>query len=142
IPVCGGYDSYLDATGWPAPEIVLRVGASPTSKVLRHYLRDAVREAGTRQFVVDPAGEWREATFTASDLLVADPNRLARALAERVDSAGSAAWRDRFSDAESRYWEVVESAHDERFFEGTVVGDALADAPDPATVFVSNSMTV
>jgi 2-succinyl-5-enolpyruvyl-6-hydroxy-3-cyclohexene-1-carboxylate synthase len=142
VPVCGGYDSYLDTTEWPDPEVVLRVGASPTSKVLRHYLRDAARESGTRQFVVDPAGEWREATFAASDLLVADPNRLARALTERVEPSVSDAWRGRFVEAERRYWNLVETAHDEQFFEGTVLADAIADAPDPATVFVSNSMTV
>ena len=140
--VCGGYDSYLDVDGWPAPETVLRVGASPTSKVLRRYLRDGAREAGTRQFLVDPAGEWREATFTASDLLVADPNRLARDLAERVETSASDEWRERFATAERRYWELIEDAHDERFFEGTVLGDVLAAAPDPATVFVSNSMPV
>ena len=147
-PVCGGYDSYLDARAvdaWPAPEVVLRVGASPTSKVLRHYLRDAVRESGTRQMVVDPAGEWREATFTASDLVIADPNRLARGLTERAgrsDSSAGDAWRERFRTAETDYWNGVGTAHDDQFFEGTVPGDVIANAPDPATVVVSNSMTV
>ncbi len=143
IPICGGYDSYLDASSeWPDPDVVLRVGASPTSKVLRNYLRDAARESGTRQFVVDPAGEWREATFTASDLLVTDPNRLARALAERVESSTSDEWRKRFAEAESRYWKLVGAAHEERFFEGTILRDAITDAPNHATVFVSNSMPV
>ena len=148
VPVCGGYDSYLDARtvdAWPDPDAVLRVGASPTSKVLRQYLHDAVRESGTRQIVVDPAGEWREATFTASDLVIADPNRLARELADRIERAGSSAsdgWRERFRTAEADYWNAVETAHDERFFEGTVSGDAIADAPGPATVFFSNSMPV
>ena len=141
-PVCGGYDSYLDTTGWPDPEVVVRLGASPTSKVLRHFLRDAGRERGTRQFVVDPASEWREATFVASDLLAADPNRLVRGLAPLVSSTGSTAWRERFARAEREYWDLVDEAHEERFFEGTVLRDTLADAPDPATVFVSNSMTV
>ena len=143
--VCGGYDSYLDTRvtdRWPDPEAVLQVGASPTSKTLRNYLRDAARESGTRRFIVDPAGEWREATFTASDLLVADPNRLTRALTERVERTKNADWCDRFDRAEKHYWESIEAAHDERFFEGTVLYDILADAPDPATVFVSNSMPV
>ncbi|WP_049997496.1 2-succinyl-5-enolpyruvyl-6-hydroxy-3-cyclohexene-1-carboxylic-acid synthase [Halococcus sediminicola] len=140
--VCGGYDSYLDVDGWPDPETVLRVGASPTSKVLRRYLRNGAREAGTRQFLVDPAGEWREATFTASDLLVTDPNRLARDLAGRVETGASDEWRDRFATAERRYWDLLDDAHDEEFFEGTISNDVLAAAPDPATVFVSNSMPV
>jgi len=149
VPVCGGYDSYLDervTEEWPAPDVVLRFGASPTSKVLRHYLRDC---AG-RQFVVDPAGGWREATFTATDLVVAEPTRLARTLAdslgrsesgaaESVDSDGNDDWRERFARAEARHWAVTDT---DEHFEGGILRDVAALAPDPATLFVSNSMPV
>jgi len=141
--VVGGYDGYLDAVAesWPDPDLVVRFGASPTSKVLREYLADS----DARQLLVDPAGEWREATFAATDLLAADPTRLADRLASGLDAAtdsASAGWRDRFADAERRYWAVVESARDERLFEGGVLSAVAADAPDPATVMVSNSMPV
>jgi 2-succinyl-5-enolpyruvyl-6-hydroxy-3-cyclohexene-1-carboxylate synthase len=145
VTVCGGYDSYLDgAAGWPGPDFVLRTGASPTSKVLRHYLRDHA----DRQVVVDPAGGWREAEFTATDLVVGDPERLARELTDRmagqrVDGlAADPDWREWFADAEDRYWEVVADARTERTFEGAVLAEVAASAPDPATVFVSNSMPV
>lgn len=39
--VLGGYDAYLDervTADWPDPEVVVRIGASPTSKPLRKYL--------------------------------------------------------------------------------------------------------
>ena len=136
-PVCGGYDSYLDAAEWPDPDVVVRFGASPTSKPLRHWLRDADCD----QFVVDPAGGWREAEFTATDLLVADPTRLASGLADRLDREPTA-WTERFRTAEARYWELVAEAHDEQFFEGTVAATVAATVPDPATVMVSNSMPV
>ena len=143
LTVCGGYDSYLDGAGeWPTPEVVLRVGASPTSKVLRRYLRDRAE----RQVVVDPAGGWREAEFTATDLLVADPERLAGRLAAAVsgqsDEADGSDWRERFAAAERAYWDRVEAARETETFEGEILADALAAAPDPATVFVSNSMPV
>ncbi len=44
VPVCGGYDGYLGSDSvdqWDDPDVVVRFGASPTSKPLRHYLRDA-----------------------------------------------------------------------------------------------------
>ncbi|WP_277541264.1 2-succinyl-5-enolpyruvyl-6-hydroxy-3-cyclohexene-1-carboxylic-acid synthase [Haloarcula laminariae] len=141
IPVFGGYDAYLgtDAVGdWPDPEVVLRFGASPTSKPLRHYLRDA----DPRQFVVDPAGGWTEATFTASDLLVADPDGTAEAVAERVSEAGDPAWADRFRRAERAHWEEVGAALDGDYWEGGALADVARLAPDPATLFVSNSMPV
>ncbi|MGB9965872.1 2-succinyl-5-enolpyruvyl-6-hydroxy-3-cyclohexene-1-carboxylic-acid synthase [Halobacterium hubeiense] len=134
--IVGGYDGFLTADV-PAPDVVLRFGASPTSKPLRHYLRDG----GARQFLVDPAGGWREATFTASDLVVADPTETARALAERVNRSGGE-WADRVAALEADYWDVVDGVDRDALLEGDVVAAAVDGAPDPATVMVSNSMPV
>ncbi|WP_254840351.1 2-succinyl-5-enolpyruvyl-6-hydroxy-3-cyclohexene-1-carboxylic-acid synthase [Natronomonas marina] len=131
--VCGGYDGYLPAIE-ETPDVVVRFGASPTSKPLRHYLR----ETDARQFLVDPAGGWREATFTATDLVVADETRFASALAGALDRERGAYAR-RVLEAEADYWDLVEGDEPE---EGAVVADAVSLAPDPATLFVSNSMPV
>ena len=142
VTVCGGYDSYLDGFG-EYPEVVLRFGASPTSKPLRNYLRDATLEEGARQFVVDPAAGWREAEFAASDLVVADPTVLAAALSGRVER-DPGPFHDRLAALERGYWSLVEDrpTDDATFIEGDVLADAAALAPDPATLFVSNSMPV
>lgn len=116
--VCGGYDAYL-GTGavdaWPDPEVVVRVGASPTSKPLRKYL------AGTdaRQVLVDPAGEWREAEFGVTDLLTADPGATADAVADAVrargvdpDADGRRRFRERFATAETEHWSIVDERLD------------------------------
>jgi 2-succinyl-5-enolpyruvyl-6-hydroxy-3-cyclohexene-1-carboxylate synthase len=134
VPVCGGYDAYIDAID-ADPDAVFRFGASPTSKPLRGYLRDS--EA--RQFVVDPAGGWREATFTATDLVVADETRLATELASSVEHEAEPGFADRFRTAEADYWALVDGQQPE---EGAVLADAVELAPDPATLFVSNSMPV
>ncbi len=137
--VCGGYDAYLDAAeAWPDPEVVVRFGASPTSKVLRHYLRDHA----ARQLVVDPAGGWREAEFTATDLLVADPTWLSERLADRLGGAAESEWSDRFRRAERIHWETVSDAVGAEQFEGAVLSTVASEAPDPATLVVSNSMPV
>jgi 2-succinyl-5-enolpyruvyl-6-hydroxy-3-cyclohexene-1-carboxylate synthase len=137
VTVCGGYDAYLPAVD-EYPEFVLRFGASPTSKPLRKYLARA-GERGARQVVVDPAGEWREAEFTATDLVVAEPTPLAAALSGRVERTAGA-FADRLRDLEAGYWERV--ADGSRFLEGDVLADVTALAPDPSTLFVSNSMPV
>ena len=140
-PVCGGYDAYVgsEATAaWDDPDVVLRFGASPTSKPLRQYLRDA----DCRQFVVDPTGGWTEAEFTATDLLVADEDATALALADRVEGAGLEPWRDRFAAAERVHWQAVAERRAEADWEGGILSDVFENAPDPATVFVSNSMPV
>ncbi|SFS07409.1 2-succinyl-5-enolpyruvyl-6-hydroxy-3-cyclohexene-1-carboxylate synthase [Halomicrobium zhouii] len=141
VTVCGGYDSYLDAAGdWPDPDAVIRFGASPTSKTLRRYLRDA----DARQFVVDPAGAWREAAFTATDLVTADPTGFAGGLAARVaaDDGTETDWTKRFARAERSYWDLVGPELDGTLFEGSVAGRVVEALPDPATLYVSNSMPV
>jgi 2-succinyl-5-enolpyruvyl-6-hydroxy-3-cyclohexene-1-carboxylate synthase len=137
VTVCGGYDAYVGALE-SYPDLVLRFGASPTSKPLRKYLAEAGRR-GARQVLVDPVGEWREAEFTATDLVVAEPTPLAAALSGRVDRDPDA-FHDRIARLERAYWDRVDD--DARFIEGDVLGDVAVLAPDPATVFVSNSMPV
>ena len=149
--VYGGYDAYIDAL--PAPDVVLRIGASPTSKPLRHWLRDA----DARQFLLDPAGAWREATFTATDLLAAEPGAVVdgvlEALAEddHPDSpphtSTDEGWRACFGAAERRHWDICDGALtadalEAAPFEGAILAATIANAPDPATVFVSNSMPI
>ncbi|MFD1599724.1 2-succinyl-5-enolpyruvyl-6-hydroxy-3-cyclohexene-1-carboxylic-acid synthase [Halobellus rarus] len=138
-PVIGGYDGFLGERvreAWPDPDVVVRVGASPTSKPLREYLA----AADARQYVVDPAAGWREAEFTATDLIVADPSRLLGRLSRLLAGPGSTAWRDRWTDAEAAHSTVIDET--DAFWEGRVLSDVVDLAPDPATVFVSNSMPV
>lgn len=145
-PVVGGYDAYVDAVDME-PDVVVRTGASPTSKPLRHYLRDAQ----ARQFLVDPAGDWREATFTATDLIEADPAELCRTVASELgdepDAGANSRWSRRFQELEDRQWTVTDDATEpstlaETSFEGAVLATVFEAVPAPATVFVSNSMPI
>ena len=137
--ILGGYDAYFGpdrVTDFPAPDVVVRFGASPTSKRLRKYLA----ETTPRQFLVDPAGEWREAEFVATDLVVADPERLARSLAAAIDRDPRSDWREQLLDLEHRHWSLLSAS--DAALEGRILHQAFALAPDPSTVFLSNSMPV
>ncbi|MFB6101331.1 MAG: 2-succinyl-5-enolpyruvyl-6-hydroxy-3-cyclohexene-1-carboxylic-acid synthase [Haloplanus sp.] len=142
--VVGGYDGYLDprvTDDWPDPDVVVRFGASPTSKRLRHYLA----RVDARQFVVDPAGGWREAAFRATDLVVAEPSRLAARLAESVGGPDAPDWRDRWTTADGIHRDVVGDVTGDGeggYFEGAILSDVTDLAPDPATLVVSNSTPV
>ena len=138
VPVCGGYDSYLAGVDWPEPDVVLRFGASPTSKVLRKYLAGTE----TRQLLVDPAGGWREAEFTATDLVTADETHFAEALSQYDISTCRDTYRERFRAAEKRYWQLVSEGCNTEWFEGAVLAAVAENLPDPSTCFVSNSMPV
>jgi 2-succinyl-5-enolpyruvyl-6-hydroxy-3-cyclohexene-1-carboxylate synthase len=149
-PVVGAYDGYVDALlDVVDPDVVLRFGASPTSKPLRKAL--AVRDV--RQVLVDPAGEWRDAEFATDALVAADPVHVARGLVERLDdgddahgeSTGDTERVERALAMDEAFAASVERARADDAvgaFEGAVLADAVAHAPDPATVVVSNSMPV
>lgn len=132
--VCGGYDAWIGAE-FPVPDLVLRFGAAPTSKQLRRTLA----EANCRQLVVDPAGGWREAEFSATDLVVVDPSWLSSALAAGLNREPTP-YRGLLAGIERDYWRLVERASG--YWEGRLIGDVAELAPDPATLFVSNSMPV
>ncbi|UTF53051.1 2-succinyl-5-enolpyruvyl-6-hydroxy-3-cyclohexene-1-carboxylic-acid synthase [Natronosalvus rutilus] len=142
--VYGGYDTYVEAV--PDPDAVIRFGASPTSKPLRHALRDA----DCRQFLVDPAGEWREATFTASDLVVSEPTSLFEAVSSELETETARArvddaWLETLAAAEAHHWAVSTSGRadlESAPFEGAILATVFEAAPDPSTVFVSNSMPI
>ncbi|VTT88107.1 2-succinyl-5-enolpyruvyl-6-hydroxy-3-cyclohexene-1-carboxylic-acid synthase [Halorubrum sp. DM2] len=165
-PVIGGYDAYLSAdlagdgadaddggdapsADWADPDAVLRLGASPTSKRLRKYLA----ETGADQYQVDPAGRWREAEFAATDLVVGEPSRLCARLSRLVaGGGGNPDWRaqweaaDRTAEAVHAREADVSGAGESDTVAGFHEGDALRAVagalPDPATLFVSNSMPV
>ncbi|WP_411968525.1 2-succinyl-5-enolpyruvyl-6-hydroxy-3-cyclohexene-1-carboxylic-acid synthase [Haloferax sp. YSSS75] len=137
--VLGGYDGYLDervTDDWPDPEVVVRIGASPTSKPLRKYLA----RTDARQYLVDPTGRWREAEFGATDLLSAEPSVLAWRLSQLVRNSPDTEWAQLWTDAEEAHWSAVEAETDA--FEGRLAADVAELAPEPATLFVSNSMPV
>jgi 2-succinyl-5-enolpyruvyl-6-hydroxy-3-cyclohexene-1-carboxylate synthase len=98
------------------PELVVRLGDTPTSKPLRAWL------ATVPQLVVEPHGAWHEPTRMAAELVRADPAAWCSAAA----AAGAFA-RD---DDWLRSWRAGDA----------LVSPALAEAPDPFEPKVWNAV--
>jgi 2-succinyl-5-enolpyruvyl-6-hydroxy-3-cyclohexene-1-carboxylate synthase len=119
------------------PELVLRVGDTPTSKPLRAWL------AGTPQVVLDPHAAWNEPTRRAELLLhaAAAPalDALAAALEVRTmerDPAWLASWRA----ADALVPPALAEAPDP--FEPKVLAGLEPELPEEALVWVSSSMPI
>ncbi len=124
---------------WPAPDLVLRFGARPTSKALDQLL-DA---SGIPQLLVDDGGGWERPPEPT--LLAADPVSLAERLAEALEPGPRAsAYLERWQAADAvaaaalRAWRAGRAEP----FEGAVFEDLAAALPEPAVLFVGNSMPV
>ena len=86
--VVDAYDAFLrhaPTVEHLAPQVVLRLGALPTSKPLVQYLESAA-SSGARHILVD-AGGWREPTGLASDVLHVDAGLLCAALSDALPAS-------------------------------------------------------
>lgn len=124
-----------------APEVVLRLGGTPTSKPAKLWLEAHRPE---RVVLVGPPGRWDEPSFTATEVIVAEPGALAAAVLEhgvvrRPESGWLAAWRaaDRAADA------AIDAVLGDGPLLAPRVSRTLGDTlPAGAVLVVSSSMPV
>lgn len=131
--------------GW-RPEVVLRLGAPWASRVVNEWLAGL----DTTQVLVDPAGWWATPDRPPGEVVVASPELVCRAVAERVrperleKAGGAGEWARLWSRAESLAQEAIDTAlaGETGVTEPALARGLLADMPAGGTVFVSSSMPV
>jgi 2-succinyl-5-enolpyruvyl-6-hydroxy-3-cyclohexene-1-carboxylate synthase len=124
------------------PDVVLRLGEPPASKVLAQWLA----ASSARQVAVQARGRWIDPDRTAEIVVAGDPARLVAALAKRLGGAAAsgAPWLARWARAE----EFAQRAIEDRISsldassEPAVARRLLASLPDGAALVVSSSMPV
>jgi 2-succinyl-5-enolpyruvyl-6-hydroxy-3-cyclohexene-1-carboxylate synthase len=140
-PETGGsiesYEALLRA-GWSlqhGPDLVIRLGAMPTSPALNKWL--AAASAPT--FLIDPDHAWRDQDHVATHVVGCEPQPLLEALPplERVT------WRDQWAAAGKRATAAIAATLvSTPMHEGHVVRALSTRLPDPAQVFVGSSMPI
>ena len=136
--VIAHYDVLLRSAAWASahrPDLVLRVGDTPTSKPLRAWLAQA------SQLVVDPHAVWHEPTRAAETIVQASAGPLCAALAEALagsepDQDWLREWRDADTLVPAAFAETPED------FEPRAWVAAVEAAPEDATIWVASSMPI
>ncbi len=141
--VIGGYDLFLrdpEIRKRMRPDLVLRVGATPTSVWLARLLEES---ADARQIVIDAGGRWKDHLGVASEYVESDPAAFLQAVCDGLNNTIAAdAWRESWARIEDVTQSEVEVWLGEGFCEGSAMAAAVAAVPSDANLFVSNSMPV
>jgi 2-succinyl-5-enolpyruvyl-6-hydroxy-3-cyclohexene-1-carboxylate synthase len=127
-----------------APEVILRIGATPTSKALRLW---TLRHAPEHLVLVDPDGAWNDPNHLASQVLRVDPAALCAAVYEGLAKSSApprSGWLEDFAAADRRTAAAVERclAEEESLLEPRAVRELAHALPDGSLLYVSNSMPV
>ncbi|HEV2035062.1 MAG TPA: 2-succinyl-5-enolpyruvyl-6-hydroxy-3-cyclohexene-1-carboxylic-acid synthase [Candidatus Dormibacteraeota bacterium] len=131
------YEALLRA-GWSlqhGPDLVIRLGGTPTSKVLSAWL--AAASAPT--FLIDPDRAWRDPDQVVSNVVVCDPQGLLEALPP-LDRSG---WREEWVSAGKKAAAAISATLvSTPLHEGHIVRALASRLPETAQVFVGSSMPI
>ena len=141
--VIDSYDLILrDRDLWERlePEVVLRFGAWPTSKSLGTFI-SRFRDA---RHVLAPETGWPDPHHLASDVVQVDPVTFCSGMASGGGRADGSAWLDQWLGFNRSVREGVAGhlSGMEELFEGKVFSEIGKHMPEPAILFVGNSMPV
>ncbi len=125
------------------PDLVVRIGAAPTSKELNAVLA----RSGAFQVVLDPGQGWRDPDLAAAEFWRTDPTTTLAALADRCTHAADPRWTAAWLRADRCAQETLDRLLDETaLHEGHVVRALAAalSAPGGARlpVFVGSSLPI
>jgi 2-succinyl-5-enolpyruvyl-6-hydroxy-3-cyclohexene-1-carboxylate synthase len=131
------YEALLRA-GWSlqhGPDLVVRLGATPTSRVLNRWLAAAAAPT----FLIDPDHSWPDQDHVATNVMACEPQPLLEALPPLDRSA----WRDQWVSAGKRATAAIAATLvSTPLHEGHVVRALSSRLPDPGQVFIGSSMPI
>lgn len=140
--VVAGYDLFLRDEAVRevlAPELILRVGVSPTSAALQRWL---FHHQGVEQVVVDGGRRWKDHGATATRYVHADPAAALLSLSGRVGSVADEGWVERWRRASRAAAGTLAEEDAGEEHEGQVLARIARAVGDGHLLFVSNSMPV
>jgi 2-succinyl-5-enolpyruvyl-6-hydroxy-3-cyclohexene-1-carboxylate synthase len=136
------YDPLLRVPAFAAshrPEVVLRLGAPTTGRVLGEHLR------GVPQIVLDPTDTWADPPRAAVERVAGDADGFLRALAVSLQGGrADREWLDDWLGAEVVARGAVDGHLDActEAFEGRIARDVVDAVPDGGALVVASSMPI
>lgn len=134
------YENYLGQTvPGLEPDLVLRLGAMPTSGRLAAFL---ARQETAVQILVRESGTWSDEAHVSAHLLQVDPQALLAELAGAITMTPDRSWREQWSAAEERSRAAAASVLTGGAFDGAYVAAMLELLPPDTVLLAGNSLPV
>ena len=140
--VVAGYDLFLrspEARARLRPDLILRVGSSPTSASLLELFTEC---ESVPQVVLDQGHRWKDHTASAHLYLHASPTGTVSELTLEVPRVGDPRWRALWEEAERRTLEVLDAQSREEVLEPWILEAVVDVLPEGANLLVANSMPI
>jgi 2-succinyl-5-enolpyruvyl-6-hydroxy-3-cyclohexene-1-carboxylate synthase len=146
VVTCSAFDAILrvpSVRGGRGPDLILELGAPPTSSAYAELLASSAESSPLVRFVIAPHG-WNDPQSDATALVLADPAAVARAVAARLPARIGAPppWAAAFARADARAAAVIDRALEGGLSEGAVARALVASCPEGALLAVGNSTPV
>ena len=123
-----------------APDVVIRVGGSPTAKPVRLWLE---RHRPEKLVLIDPAERWNDASFTVTHHVAEDPAMALDTICAGALSRTDSGWADRWAGLDlAAAGAIAVEVDDGPLLSAMVVRTLAESVPAGTLVMVSNSMPV
>jgi len=122
------------------PRLMLRFGATPTSKVLQSYIS---QYHDVRQILIHDE-DWQDPMHTATDLIQAEARQFVEDLVGVTEPISDTRWAAEWLEVDRAAQETIRSQLSgvSEIFEGQVFAELASILPSAATLFAGNSMPV
>ena len=137
VAAADGLLSDVDFATAMAPDVVIRIGRSPTTKPVRLWLE---QHRPGRVVLIDPSEHWNDASLTVTDHLRIEPEMVLTSVkSTRVSSSWLETWRSAEARAQAAIASVVD---DGPLLSAAVTRTLVRSLPAQSVLMVSNSMPV
>ncbi|MBT8396555.1 MAG: 2-succinyl-5-enolpyruvyl-6-hydroxy-3-cyclohexene-1-carboxylic-acid synthase [Gemmatimonadetes bacterium] len=140
--VVAGYELFLRSRGARkalSPDLVLRVGGSPTSSAVLSYLGES---SNALQVVIDDGHRWKDHLASAHHYLRGSPTLILEHLTEGSPPVQESGWVDRWREAEVRTRRVLDALSPGELLEGEILAAVCNSLPEGANLLVASSMPI
>jgi 2-succinyl-5-enolpyruvyl-6-hydroxy-3-cyclohexene-1-carboxylate synthase len=140
VNAIGAYDAFLTPELLAEADLIIHLGAMPTSGVVERLLNTITPH---HRVLISENEVWTDPHHSLSHLFIADSPALLNAVTDRLTQPrGNSVWHARIHALERAAWDVLEPALSVDLFDGSAAATIAAALPEGARLFVASSLPV